>query len=188
MINFNNGVPSKDIQNITNRKVMNKFTGAGGSKILFNYNKNAEAATTIERLPLDNAPDHYKYLSDECRDKIIIGHRITSPLLIGVRDTNSGFGSNADEIETSSLLMDKVVVKGFQEELVDAIDEIMAVNNINLDLYFATVVPRDFMEDEEEIEQVDVDKDIQIQELAAEVKKFMDSTTPTEDNNNNVNI
>ena len=188
MINFNNGVPSKDIQNITNRKVMNKFTGAGGSKILFNYNKNAEAATTIERLPLDNAPDHYKYLSDECRDKIIIGHRITSPLLIGVRDTNSGFGSNADEIETSSLLMDKVVVKGFQEELVDAIDEIMAVNNINLDLYFATVVPRDFMEDEEEVEQVDVDKDIQIQELAAEVKKFMDSTTPTEDNNNNVNI
>ena len=188
MINFNNGVPSKEIQNLTNRKVMKKFTGAGGSKILFNYNKNAEAATTIERLPLDNAPDHYQYLSDECRNKIIVGHRITSPLLIGVRESGSGFGSNADEIETSSLLMDKVVVKGFQEELVDAISEVMAVNNINLDLYFATVVPRDFMEDEEEIEQVDVDKDLQMQELAAEVQKFMASTTPKEDNNNNVNI
>lgn len=188
MINFNNGVPSKEIQNLTNRKVMKKFTGAGGSKILFNYNKNAEAATTIERLPLDNAPDHYQYLSDECRNKIIVGHRITSPLLIGVRESGSGFGSNADEIETSTLLMDKVVVKGFQEELVDAISEVMAVNNINLDLYFATVVPRDFMEDEEEIEQVDVDKDLQMQELAAEVQKFMASTTPTEDNNNKVNI
>ena len=64
----------------------------------------------------------------------------------------------------------------------------MAVNNITLDLYFATVVPRDFIEDEEEVDQVDVDKDVKIQELAAEVKKFMDSTTPTEDNNNNVNI
>lgn len=187
MINFNNGVPSKEIQNLTNRKVMKKFTGAGGSKILFNYNKNAEAATTIERLPLDNAPDHYQYLSDECRNKIIIGHRITSPLLIGVRETGSGFGSNADEIETSTLLMDKVVVKGFQEEIIDAIDEVVSINNITLDLYFDTVVPRDFIDNAEEAEKVEEDKDLKIQELAAEVQKFMSSTAP-KNNNNDINI
>tara|TARA_R110002073_G_scaffold116064_3_gene254322 strand:+ start:13947 stop:15722 length:1776 start_codon:yes stop_codon:yes gene_type:complete len=147
MVNFNNGVPSKEVQRLTNRKVVQKFTGSKGDKLLFNYNKNAESATTIERLALDNAPDHYQYLSDECRNKIIVGHRITSPLLIGIRESGNGFGSNADEIETATVLMDKVVVKQFQDEILDALDDILSINEISLDLYFASVVPRDFTEE-----------------------------------------
>ena len=155
MVNFNNGVPSKEVQRITNKKVVQKFTGAKGDKLLFNYNKNAESATTIERLALDNAPDHYQYLADECRNKIIVGHRITSPLLIGIRESGNGFGSNADEIETATVLMDKVVVKQFQDEILDALDEILSVNEISLDLYFTSVVPRDFTE-----EIVDEDEEV----------------------------
>lgn len=44
--------------------------------------------------------------------------------------------------------MDKVVVKQFQDEILDALDEILAVNEISLDLYFSSVVPRDFTEEE----------------------------------------
>jgi len=171
MVNFNNGVPSKEIQRLTNNKVTKKFTGATGDKLLFNYNKNAESATTIERLALDNAPDHYQYLSDECRNKIIIGHRITSPLLIGVREAGNGFGSNSDEIETATLLMDKVVVKGFQDEIVEAIDEIISLNGINLDLYFKTIVPRDFFE-EEGIEEVKEDAEGSV-EMSEETSKAL---------------
>lgn len=171
MVNFNNGVPSQDVQRMTNNKVIKKFTGATGDKLLFNYNKNAESATTIERLALDNAPEHYSYLADECRNKIIVGHRITSPLLIGVREAGNGFGSNADEIETATLLMDKVVVKGFQDEILDAIDEIISINDISLDLYFKNIVPRDFF-DEEGIEEVKEETETPI-EMSEETSKAL---------------
>lgn len=147
MINFNNGIPSKEVQRRTNQKVIRKFTGATGDKLLFNYNKSAETATTIERLQLDNAPDHYQYLADECVSKIIVGHRITSPLLVGVRENGNGFGSNADEIQVASLLLDKVLINSFREEIIDALDEILTVNNISLDLFFKTSIPRDFFEE-----------------------------------------
>ena len=44
--------------------------------------------------------------------------------------------------------MDKVVVKQFQDEILDALDDILSVNEISLDLYFSSVVPRDFTEEE----------------------------------------
>jgi hypothetical protein len=177
MINFNNGIPDKQTQRMTNNKVVKKFTGATGDKLLFNYNKSAESATTIERLALDNAPDHYQYLSDECRDKIIVGHRITSPLLLGIREAGSGFGSNADEIATSALLLDKVVVLGFQEELIDALDEIVAENGIALDLYFKTRIPRDFRdEDTIEAEQKEKVEDETKAELEEQIDTLLENT------------
>lgn len=185
MINFNNGVPSKEVQRLTNRKVAQKFTGSTGDKVLFNYNKNAESATTIERLALDNAPDHYQYLSDECRNKIIVGHRITSPLLIGVREAGGGFGSNSDEIETASLLLNKVVVKGFQDEIIEAIDEIVSINGIALDLYFKSIIPRDFS-GEEGIKEIEDKEDNNVDDgakeaLRAELMEYLSTTTPKED-------
>ena len=188
MINFNNGVPDKQTQRMTNNKVVRKFTGATGDKLLFNYNKSAESATTIERLALDNAPDHYAYLSNECRDKIIVGHRITSPLLLGIRESGSGFGSNSDEIETASLLLDKVVVQGFQEELVDAINEVVAENGISLDLYFKTLLPRDFRDEETILEEKKekTEKEREVSEnLSSEIDQLLSSTPPIEINPNN---
>ena len=40
-----------------------------------------------------------------------MGHRVTSPLLLGVRDGNSGLGNNADEIKTASLLFNNITIK-----------------------------------------------------------------------------
>jgi len=171
MINFNNGIPDKQIQRMTNNKVVKKFTGATGDKLLFNYNKNAESATTIERLALDNAPDHYQYLSDECRDKIIVGHRITSPLLVGVRETGSGFGSNADEIETSTLLLNTVVVIPFQNELTDALEEILGEEGISLDLYFKSLVPKSFDD-----APTNTETDTDVENLSKQIDVILDNT------------
>ena len=146
VINFNNGIPSEEMRDKMKRDVMGKLTGARGEKVIIAFNANAESKTTVEDLPLNDAPAHYEYLSKECFDKLIVGHRVTSPMLLGIRTGDGGLGNNADEIKTATLLFDNIVIKPYQLEIIDAIDEILAVNNISLKLYFKTIQPLEFVE------------------------------------------
>jgi hypothetical protein len=144
VINFNNGIPSEEMRDQIKRDVLSKVTGARGEKVIVAFNANAESKTTVEDLPLTDAPAHYEYLSKECFEKLIVGHRVTSPMLLGVRDSGGGLGNNADEIKTATLLFDNIVIKPYQDELCYAIDTILAVNNISLNLYFKTIQPLEF--------------------------------------------
>jgi hypothetical protein len=146
VVNFNNGVPDREKQMQVKSDVMNKLTGARGEKVIIAFNNNAESKTTIDDVPLNDAPAHYQYLSTECANKLIIGHRVTSPLLLGIRTENNGLGSNSDEIKTASLLFDNVTIKPYQELLISCMDSILAVNEISLNLYFKTLQPLAFID------------------------------------------
>jgi hypothetical protein len=147
VINLNNGIPDKEAQRKIKHSIHSKLTGQLGDKVVISFNNNKESATTVENLPLDNAPDHYTYLSEECRNKLITGHNITSPLLLGVRD-GSGFSSNADEIQNSSLFFNNTVIKVYQDEITEALSEILAVNKLDFELYFKTIQPLEFIDTE----------------------------------------
>ena len=144
VVNFNNGVPDKEKQMEVKSDVLNKLTGSRGEKVIVAFNNNAESKTTVDDIPLNDAPAHYQYLSDESFRKLIVGHRVTSPMLLGVRDGNSGLGNNADEIKTATLLFDNLTIKTYQEEFTDAIEDILALNDISLNLYFKTIQPLEF--------------------------------------------
>jgi hypothetical protein len=155
VVNFNNGVPTDEQQQIISNKVLSKLTGSRGQKVIVAFNNNAESKTTVEDIPLNDAPEHYTYLSEECLKKIMLGHNITSPLLFGVASTN-GFSSNADELKNSSVLFDNMVIRPFQEELLDAFDSILAFNGVALKLFFKTLQPLEFtdLENTQNEEQV----------------------------------
>ena len=146
VINFNNGVPDDEKQVEIKNDVLKKLTGARGEKVIVAFNDNAESKTTVDDLPLNDAPAHYQYLSDECRNKLIIAHKVTSPLLLGIREAGGGLGSNADEIKNSSIFFDNIVIKQYQNELIDVLNEILAINDISLKLYFKTIQPLEFTE------------------------------------------
>ena len=146
VVNFNNGIPDREKQMQVKDDVLGKLTGSRGEKVIVAFNNNAESKTTVDDIPLNDAPQHYEYLSNECVKKLIISHRVTSPLLIGVKDGNSGLGNNADEIKTATLLFDNIVIKPYQELLTDSFDAVLAVNGISLNLYFRTLQPLEFTE------------------------------------------
>lgn len=146
VVNFNNGVPDREKQMQIKSDVMRKLTGARGEKVIIAFNNNAEAKTTVDDIPLNDAPQHYEYLSNECSSKLIVAHRVTSPLLLGIRTENNGLGSNADEIKTAALLFDNITIKPYQDLLCEHIDDILAVNGISLKLYFKTLQPLAFIE------------------------------------------
>ena len=75
-----------------------------------------------------------------------------APLLIGLRDGKNGLGNNADEIKTASLLFDNVVIKPYQDLIIDSLNEILAVNDISLNLYFKTLQPLEFTEIDETVQ------------------------------------
>ena len=143
VVNFNNGVPTEEQQNIISNKVLDKLTGSRGQKVIVAFNNNSESKTTVDDIPLNDAPEHYTYLSEECLKKIMLGHNVTSPLLFGVASTN-GFSSNADELKNSSILFDNMVIRPFQEEIIEAFDSILAFNGISLKLFFRTLQPLEF--------------------------------------------
>ena len=158
VVNFNNGVPDREKQLAIKNDVMNKLTGSYGERVIVAFNNNAESKTSVENIPLDNAPQHYEYLSSECSKKIMLTHRVTSPLLIGLRDGNNGLGNNADEIQNASRLFNNVVIQPYQNLLIDSIDEMLAVNGISLNLYFKTIEPLEFM-DLEDIDNAEVEEE-----------------------------
>ncbi len=146
VVNFNNGTPDMEQQLRIKNDVMNKLTGSKGEKVIVAFNNNQESKTTVDDLALNDAPSHYEYLSRECQNKLIIAHRVTSPLLLGMRTENNGLGSNADEIKTASLLFNNVTIRPYQDMICEAIDDILAVNDISLKLYFKTLQPLEFIE------------------------------------------
>lgn len=157
VINFNNGQPSDEQQRLIKSKVLNQLTGTQGEKVIVSFNNNAESKTTVDAMPVNDAPDLYATLAEECLRKIMLGNNVTSPLLFGIASSN-GFSSNADELKDSFILFDNMVIRPMQELLIDAFDEILAYNGIALNLYFKTLKPLEFTDlsgivDEEQLEE-----------------------------------
>jgi hypothetical protein len=175
VVNFNNGVPTDEQQVIITSKVMSKLTGSRGQKVIVAFNNNAESKTTVEDIPLNDAPEHYTYLSEECLRKIMLGHNVTSPLLFGVASSN-GFSSNADELKNSAILFDNMVIRPFQEELLEAFDQILAFNGISLKLFFRTLQPLEFvdLENTQNAEQVAEETGTDGTELSSQTNALID--------------
>tara|TARA_R110002074_G_scaffold381268_2_gene560247 strand:+ start:5075 stop:6823 length:1749 start_codon:yes stop_codon:yes gene_type:complete len=145
-INFNNGVPNEETQFDIEKKIDDKFSGSSNAgRTIIAFNDSAETQANIEAIHLPDAHAQYQFLSDEAREKIMLGHGIVSPILLGIKD-NTGFGNNAEELRTASVLMDNVIIRPFQDEIIFCLEELLEFNGISQDLYFTTLQPIEFTE------------------------------------------
>ena len=158
LINFNNGTPDPEQREMIERRIYEKFSGSSNAgKFILAFNDNSETAATIDPIQLSDAHNQYQFLSDESSKKIMVAHRVVSPMLFGIKDS-TGLGNNADELKTSSILLDNLAIKAFQNLLIDHFDQILPYNDISLNLYFKTLQPLEFtdlenVEDEETKEE-----------------------------------
>ena len=170
LINFNNGVPDEEKQSLIESKIQQKFQGSSNAgKFILAFNDDKESAADINPVQLSDAHNQYQFLSDESQKKVMVSHRVVSPMLLGIKDS-SGFGNNAEEIETASILMDNTVIKPFQELLIDAFDRILAFNGSSLNLYFKTLQPLQFID----LENVQ-DQETREEETGVKMSKVLDS-------------
>jgi hypothetical protein len=140
IINFNNGTPTDEMKDEISAQVIGKLTGSKGKKVVISFNENEATKTTIDSIPLNDAPDHYQYLSEESTFKILRSHNVTTPLLFGV-SVATGFSSNADEMKTGALLFENMVIKPKQQMIVEMIKKVLSFNGVSLNLKFKTLNP-----------------------------------------------
>ena len=147
MLSFTNGIPTEEERYEIERKVRDKFAGADNAgKLLITFNDGADTTPQFEPITTNGNDGLYQYLSTEVATKVLSGHRVTSPLLFGVRGDGTGFGNNADELRDSYSLFNNTVILPFQNLLLDALAPIFETNGINLDLHFKPLKPADFLD------------------------------------------
>ena len=173
-VGFSNGVPTEEERRTIERQLNSKFAGSGNAgKILITFNDGKETAPVIEPIQMNDAQSAWEGMSKQAVNQILAGHRVTSPILFGIRTEGGGLGNNADELRDAFSLFNNTVVVPFQNTLLKGLDKIFKVNDINLDLYFKTLKPADFIDlevtktqSEEEQEKEGVTKeDINTEEL-----------------------
>ena len=146
LMNMNSGIPDEDTQREIENKIYQKYTGTSNAgRIILAFNNNADEQATVETIQLSDAHQQYQFLSEESSQKIIIGHRITSPLLLGI-NKSTGFSSNSDELRQASILFDNTVIAPFQALILKAFDSILAYNEMSLKLYVKTLQPLEFVD------------------------------------------
>ena len=144
LINFNNGVPTEDEQRDIEADIQHKFSGTSNAgRFILSFNDSNQFNATIDPVQLSDAHNQYQFLSDESMRKIMVGHRVISPMLLGIKD-NSGLGNNAEELKTASTLMDNTVIRPFQNLLINGFNKLLFFNDISLNLYFKTLQPLEF--------------------------------------------
>ena len=169
MVNFANGIPTDEERQEVERKLNAKFSGSGNSgKLIITFNDGKETAPEIVPLNTGDNDDKYQFLSSEVSRKILTAHRVTSPLLFGVKG-ETGFGNNADELRDSYSLFNNTVVKVFQSTILEGLDRLFRINGIDsLDIYFKTLKPADFL-DLDHVDAIDEqDEGVDIEEKTIE--------------------
>jgi hypothetical protein len=126
IINFLNGIPQKEEREQIRREWEARLSGASNAgKFLMTFNEDPTRAPQIESFPLSDADKQYEFLSDETAKQIMIGHRITSPLLFGIRDVGGGFGSNKDEMIVALDIFNHQVIQPYQRLITDVFEPIL---------------------------------------------------------------
>jgi len=174
LINFNNGTPDEEKQTLIENKIKAKFQGSSNAgKFILAFNDNKESQADITPVQLSDAHNQYQFLSEEAQKKIMISHRVVSPMLLGVKDS-TGLGNNADELKTASTLMDNTVIRPFQELLIDAFDKVLAFNDISLHLYFKTLQPLEFtdLENVKDQETREEETGVKMSKMFSELEEF----------------
>ena len=136
IINFLNGIPQKEEREAIRREWETRLSGASNAgKFLMTFNEDPSRAPQIESFPLSDADKQYQFLSEETAKQIMVGHRVVSPLIHGIRDT-TGFGSNKDEMLVGLEIFNNQVIKPYQRIIERVFTPILGEINIEMNSPF----------------------------------------------------
>lgn len=132
IINFFNGDADPETKSDLLKDWERKLSGArNAGKFLMTFNEAGVAKPEITTFPISDADKQYEFLSEESTKQIMIAHRVTSPLLFGIRDSG-GLGSNADELRQSYDIFTSQVIKPYQQNICEALETILSVQNVEI--------------------------------------------------------
>jgi len=143
MLNFNNGVPAPEERQTIEDLVQAKFTGTDNAgRFMLSFNDDPTTKPTIDTIDIPNLHEKYDYVAEYTQDRILVAHRVTSPLLFGIRTANNGFSSQSEEMKTAFSIMQTMTISPFQNLILNTLDYALAQGGYpEADLYFEQLTP-----------------------------------------------
>jgi uncharacterized protein YegJ (DUF2314 family) len=139
-INMNNGVPTAEERLQIERSIEKKFTGSGNAgKFVLSFSDSKDRAAEITPIDVSNADKQYLALQELLVQNIMTGHRVTSPMLLGVK-TEGQLGGR-DELMQAFEIYQNTVVKPYQEHILKTLEKILLVNDIKAELQIVQSSP-----------------------------------------------
>jgi hypothetical protein len=127
IINFYNGQATPEQKQQMMMDWENKMSGArNAGKVVMFFNERDQPKTEITPFPVNDADKQYQLMDNTATQKIITAHRVTTPLLFGIRDTGGGFGSNKDEMAVGLEIFNKQVIEPYQAMINHSIEELLS--------------------------------------------------------------
>jgi hypothetical protein len=126
IINFYNGQATPEQKQQMMMDWENKMSGArNAGKVVMFFNERDQPKTEITPFPVNDADKQYQLMNDTATQKIITAHRVTTPLLFGIRE-NTGFGSNKDEMATGLEIFNNQVIEPYQAKINYSLEELLS--------------------------------------------------------------
>jgi hypothetical protein len=143
MVNFNNGVPAPEERQTIEDLLQAKFTGTNNAgRFMLSFNDDVATKPTIDTISIDNMHEKFQYVAEYAQDRILVAHRITSPLLFGIRTSNNGFSSQSEEMKTAFSILQTMTIMPFQNLIVNALDYAFQIGGYDSrELYFEQLTP-----------------------------------------------
>ena len=134
MLHFNNGIPDPEEQLAIRRNWETMVGARKAGKVVFTFNESADRAPRLDLVPMTDADKQWQELSTQSRENILGAHRVTSPLLFGIRDAG-GLGSNADEMKQAYRIFNKNIIEPYQQIVTESLEDIFRGMGIVADIY-----------------------------------------------------
>ena len=177
MINFNNGVPAPEERETIEDLIQAKFTGTDNAgRFMLSFNDDPLTKPTIDVINIDNLHEKYEYVAEYTQDRILVAHRVTSPLLFGIRTKNNGFSSQSEEMKTAFSIMQTMTIAPFQNLILNALDYALTCSGYtDTELYFEQLTPLVILSQTAEETGKSIDQ------VEDETNKSMENPATTED-------
>jgi len=142
-IKFRNGIPTPEERDDLYREIERTFSGENNAgRFFLSF---SEPGNEMQVEPIQAANDDY-YITLETRitSRILTSHRITSPLLLGVKVEGNGFSSNADEIVIAYSHFENTVIEPMRKKVLSNLGYVFKLMGNNVIL---TVIPNKVVND-----------------------------------------
>ena len=141
MINFSNGIPTQEERFQIEQSLTDKFTGQNNAgKFILTFSDDKTRTPEINAITPSDLDKQYLALQELLTSNILSGHRVTSPMLMGIKN-DTGLGSNVDELNASANFFLNTVVKPYQDHIVKQLRKIFKVNDMDMPVNFVQLKP-----------------------------------------------
>jgi hypothetical protein len=128
MITFMNGVPSDEEMSTIEKQMKKKFTGTDrANSLVIDFVDDPARAPQIQQLTGNDFDKRYDALNKTIQEEIFVGHKIVSPMLLGVRVEGTLGGRN--EMATAFQLFQNTYITPKQNAIEQILNELVGLKN-----------------------------------------------------------